>query len=47
MVKEALDNSSVRYQKFGGLKVEETQKALGIKFSPSWHQVIDQIVANF
>ncbi|MEK7061145.1 MAG: sugar nucleotide-binding protein [Patescibacteria group bacterium] len=47
VVKEAsLDNSSVRYQKFGGLKVEETQKALGIKFSP-WHQVIDQIVANF
>ena len=47
VVNEAsLDNSSVRYQKFGGLKVEETQKALGIKFSP-WHQVIDQIVANF
>jgi dTDP-4-dehydrorhamnose reductase len=39
-------NSPVRYQKFGGLKVEETQKVLGIKFSP-WRKVIDQLVANF
>ena len=39
-------SSPVRYQKFGGLKVEETQKVLGIKFSP-WHQVIDKLVANF
>lgn len=38
--------SPVRYQKYGGLKVEETQKVLGIKFSP-WRQVIDQLVANF
>ena len=38
--------SPVRYQKFGGLKVEETQEALGIKFSP-WKKVIDQLVANF
>lgn len=47
VVKEAsLDNSSVRYQKFGGLKVEETQKILGVKFSP-WRKVINQLVANF
>lgn len=39
-------SSPVRYQKFGGLKVEKTQKVLGIKFSP-WHQVIDKLVANF
>lgn len=38
--------SPMRYQKFGGLKVEETQKALGIKFSP-WKKVIDQLAANF
>lgn len=40
------ENSPVRYQKFGGLKVEETEKILRIKFSP-WRQVIDQLVANF
>ncbi len=38
--------SSVRYQKFGGLRVEETQEILKIKFSP-WRKVIDQLVANF
>ncbi len=39
-------SSPVRYPKFGGLKVEETQKVLGIKFSP-WKKVIDQLVSNF
>jgi len=39
-------SSPVRYQKFGGLKVEETQKSLGIKFSP-WRKVIDSLVASF
>ena len=38
--------SPVRYQKFGGLKVEGTQKTLGMRFSP-WKKVIDQLVANF
>jgi len=42
---KTVDNP-VRYPKFGGLKVEKTQKALGIKFSP-WKKVIDQLVANF
>ena len=39
-------SSPVRYSKYGGLKVEETEKVLGIKFSP-WRKVIDQLVANF
>lgn len=45
-VKKSSLSPSVRYQKFGGLKVEETQKSLGFKFSP-WRQVIDKLVANF
>ena len=43
---ESSGNSPVRYQKYGGLKVEETQKSLGIKFSP-WRKVIDSLVASF
>lgn len=38
--------SPVRYQKLGGLKVESTEKILGIKFSP-WKKVVDRLVANF
>lgn len=43
-VDEFLKNagSSVRYPKFGGLKVEKTQKMLGIKFS-SWRQIVDKL----
>lgn len=36
-------NSPVRYPKFGGLKVEETEKRLGIKFS-TWREIIDKLV---
>lgn len=36
-------DSPVRYPKFGGLKVEKTEKTLGIKFS-SWKEVIDKLV---
>lgn len=39
-------NSPVRYQKFGGLKVEKTQKILGMKFSP-WRQVIEALAASY
>lgn len=39
-------NSPVRYAKYGGLRVEETQKTLGIKFSP-WRQVVEILVANY
>lgn len=46
VVKKSSLSPSVRYQKFGGLKVEETERILGIKFSP-WRKVIDQLVANF
>ncbi|MBI3559131.1 sugar nucleotide-binding protein, partial [Candidatus Gottesmanbacteria bacterium] len=35
-------SSPVRYPKFGGLKVEETEKKLGIKFS-SWREIIDKL----
>ncbi len=35
----------VRYPKFGGLKVEETEKKLGIKFS-TWKEVVDKLVAQ-
>lgn len=35
--------SPVRYPKFGGLKVEKTEKELGIDFSP-WRQIIDKLV---
>lgn len=38
-------NSPVRYPKFGGLKVEETEKKLGIKFS-TWKEIIDKLVAQ-
>lgn len=33
----------VRYPKFGGLKVEKTEKELGIKYS-SWREIIDKLV---
>lgn len=39
-------NSPVRYAKYGGLKVEKTQKELGIKFSP-WRKVIETLAANY
>ena len=35
----------VRYPKFGGLGVKETEKRLGIKFS-SWRKVIDTIIGQ-
>lgn len=38
---KTVDNP-VRYPKFGGLKVESTEKKLGIKFS-SWREVIDKL----
>lgn len=38
-------SSPVRYPKYGGLKVVETEKALGIKFSP-WKAVIDTIISQ-
>lgn len=41
---KTVDNP-VRYPKFGGLKVEKTEKALGIKFS-SWKKVIDTLVSQ-
>lgn len=34
-----------RYPKFGGLKVEETEKRLGIKFS-TWKEIVDQLVSQ-
>jgi len=36
-------NNSVRYPKYGGLKVEETEKTLGIKYG-SWKQIIDILI---
>jgi dTDP-4-dehydrorhamnose reductase len=36
-------SSPLRYQKFGGLKVEKTEKELGIKFS-TWKQIIDKLI---
>lgn len=41
--KGKLPPNSVRYPKFGGLKVENTEKELGIKFS-TWKEIIDQLV---
>lgn len=35
----------VRYPKFGGLKVEETERKLGMKFS-TWKQIIDQLAVQ-
>lgn len=42
---KTVDNP-VRYPKYGGLKVEKTQKALGIKFS-SWREVVDKLTPDF
>ncbi|MEK7127512.1 MAG: sugar nucleotide-binding protein [Patescibacteria group bacterium] len=43
-VKEGfLPLNSIRYPKLGGLKVEKTEKELGIKFS-SWREIIDKLV---
>ena len=39
---KTVDNP-VRYPKFGGLKVEKTEEALGVKFSP-WKRVIDTLI---
>lgn len=39
----ATANNPVRYPMFGGLKVRETEKKLGLKFS-SWKKIIDQLV---
>ncbi len=36
-------SSPVRYPKYGGLKVEQTEKILGIKFS-SWRELIDKLI---
>jgi dTDP-4-dehydrorhamnose reductase len=41
---KTVDNS-VRYPRFGGLKVEKTEKELGIKFG-SWHEMIDEFVSQ-
>ncbi len=38
-------NSPVRYAKYGGLKVGDTEKTLGIKFSPS-RKVIESIISQ-
>ena len=39
---KTVDNP-VRYPKFGGLKVEKTESALGIKFS-TWKEVVDKLI---
>ena len=50
-VKSSLDeflkkvDNPVRYPKYGGLKVEETQNALKMKFS-SWREIIDKLIAQ-
>lgn len=41
---KTVDNP-VRYPKFGGLKVEKTEAALGVKFSP-WRKVIEVLVSQ-
>lgn len=38
-------NNPVRYPRLGGLRVEETEKKLGIKFS-SWKEIIDALVSQ-
>lgn len=38
-------DSPVRYPKFGGLKVAETEKALGMKFS-TWKEVVDKLISQ-
>lgn len=40
---KSVNASPVRYPKYGGLKVEETEKTLGIKFS-SCKEVIDKLI---
>ncbi len=35
-------DSPVRYPNYGGLKVEQTEKSLGIKYS-TWREIVDQI----
>ena len=42
---EQTGSSKVRYPKFGGLKVEKTEKELDIKFS-SWKQIVTKLVAQ-
>ena len=55
-VKNAVESSSLdaflktvvnplRYPKYGGLKVEATEKKLGMKFS-SWRKIVDKLVAQ-
>jgi len=41
---KTVDNP-VRYPKFGGLRVEETEKKLGIKLS-SWREVVDKLTPD-
>lgn len=36
---------SVRYPKYGGLKVERTEQALGIKFS-TWRGIVDKLIVQ-
>ncbi len=38
-------DSPVRYPMFGGLKVGETEKGLGVKFS-TWREIVEQLVAQ-
>ena len=38
-------SSIYRYPKFGGLKVDETENKLGIKFS-SWREIIDKLIVQ-
>lgn len=35
--------NKVRYPKFGGLRVAETEKALGMRFSP-WKEIVGQLI---
>jgi len=36
-------DNPVRYPKFGGLKVIESEKKLGIRYS-TWKQIVDKLV---
>lgn len=38
--------NQVRYPKFSGLKVEKTEKQLGVKFS-SWREIVGQLAATY
>jgi dTDP-4-dehydrorhamnose reductase len=40
---KSTDSPSFRYPKFGGLKVTETEKTLGMKFR-NWKEIIDKLV---